>query len=300
VNKCLLNSVPKLYFLSQRIYENRDHPNTYQQLRIVREEIREWRRILACKRPSNPFGYDRWENFEKVIEKGKVACFTAKQCASDHFLDATKTIQMPKGAEKTVDDLMLTRYACYLIAQNGDPRKEEIAFAQTYFAVQTRKFEIIERRILESERLSARRKLAGTEKELSKVIFEQTGSEKNFGLIRSKGDIALFGFSTEYMKGKWNVPRGRALADFAPTIILKAKDFAAEITIFKAKEKAMKTEVEISNEHVTNNQSVRNTLLERGIRPEALPAEEDIKRVERKLDSENRRGLGVAKALKSK
>lgn len=245
-------------------------------------------------------GYDKWDNFLNVISKAKSACEVSKHNISDHFADVGKKVSIGSGAENEVLDMMLTRYACYLIAQNGDPRKEEIAFAQTYFAIQTRKLEIIEKRLLECERLFARKKLAGTEKELSKVIFEQTGSEKNFGVIRSKGDTALFGYSTDKMKIKWNVPKARALADFAPTIILKAKDFASEITIFKAKERQMKTESEISNEHVTNNQSVRKTLLERGIRPESLPAEADIKKMERKLDSENKKGLRAPSALSRK
>ncbi len=236
-------------------------------------------------------GYDQWRNFSEVVSKAKIACEISGHAIPDHFADVGKTIQMPKQATKEVSDIMLTRYACYLIAQNGDSRKEEIAFAQTYFAIQTRKFEIIEKRLLESERLSARKKLSQTEKELSSVIFEQTGVDKNFGIIRSKGDAALFGYSTELMKKQWNVPKGRALADFAPTIILKAKDFATEITIFNTKQKQMKTESQISVEHITNNKSVRKTLLERGIRPESLPAEEDIKKLERKLNAEDKIGL---------
>lgn len=198
---------------------------------------------------------------------------------------------MPKGAQKEVPDIMLTRYACYLIAQNGDSKKEEIAFAQNYFAVQTRKFEIIEKRIQESERLSARQKLTATEKELSGVIFQQTGNDKNFALIRSKGDKALFGYTTQEMKNRLGVPSGRALADFQPTILLKAKDFATEITIFNSKSKNLRSEQSISEEHITNNRSVRKTLLSRGITPEKLPAEEDIKKIERKLKSDEKKNL---------
>jgi len=243
-------------------------------------------------------GYDKWDNFLGVIFKAKIACENTGHKVSDHFADAGKTIQMPKGAQKEILDIMLTRYACYLIAQNGDPRKEEIAFAQNYFAVQTRKFEVIEQRIQDSERLIARHKLTETEKKLSGVIFEQTGSDKNFALIRSKGDKALFGYTTQEMKARLGIPGGRALADFQPTILLKAKDFATEITIFNSKEKALRSERLISEEHITNNRSVRNTLLERGIQPESLPAAEDIKKVERKLKSEETKGLKKPEKLK--
>jgi DNA-damage-inducible protein D len=200
-------------------------------------------------------------------------------------------VDLGSGSQREIEDLMLSRYACYLIAQNGDPRKQEIAFAQTYFAIQTRRAELIEQRLLESERVSARKKLSATEKELSDVIFEQTGGNNDFALIRSKGDQALFGRSTQAMKAQWKVPDNRPLADFAPTIILKAKDFATEITIFNAREHGMGSESAISREHVTNNQAVRNTLLERGIRPETLPAAEDVKKVERRLVSEERKSL---------
>ncbi len=243
-------------------------------------------------------GYEKWDNFSNVVMKAKSACELSGHNIADHFADVGKTIKMPKGAEKTVPDTMLTRYACYLIAQNGDSRKEEIAFAQTYFAIQTRKLEIIEQRILESERVAARRKLADTEKELSGVIFEQTKSDKNFGIIRSKGDQALFNQSTKQMKLRWKVPKGRALADFAPTIILKAKDFATEITIFNAKSKQMSAEKEISNEHVTNNRGVRKILLERGIVPEKLSAEPDIKKVSRRIKSNIKKSLDNTDSLK--
>ena len=242
-------------------------------------------------------GYEKWDNFKSVLSKAKIACEVAGYVVLDHFADAGKMVTLGSGSRREVADMMLTRYACYLIAQNGDPRKEEIAFAQTYFAVQTRKLEIIERRILEAERISARRKLADTEKELSGVIYEQTGSDRNFGLIRSKGDKTLFGYTTEQMKNKWKVPKSRALADFAPTIVLKAKDFATEITIFNAKANQMQTEQEISGEHITNNESVRNTLIERGIRPEKLPPGEDVKKVERRLKSYEKKGLRNLKSL---
>jgi DNA-damage-inducible protein D len=245
-------------------------------------------------------GYEQWKNFVNVITKAKVACETSERKVSDHFADVGKTIRMPKGAEKEVPDIMLTRYAAYLIAQNGDPKKEQVAFAQTYFAVQTRKLEILTKRIEESERLSARKKLSETEKELSGIIFEQTGSDRNFALICSKGDTALFGYSTQKMKDKWKVPKSKPLADFAPTIILKAKDFAAEITIFNSKEKNLSTEASISNEHVINNKTVRKTLLERGIKPENLEPEEDIKKLERRLSSDTKKSLKKSKAIKKR
>jgi len=235
-------------------------------------------------------GYGKWDNFQNVISKAKTACEISGQDISDHFADVGKMVEIGSGAQKEIDDVMLTRFACYLIAQNGDPRKEQIAFAQTYFAVQTRKAELIEQKILETERVQARNKLAETEKELSHVIFQQTGGNENFALIRSKGDQALFNRTTQQMKDKWGI-KNKPLADFMPTILLKAKDFATEITIFNAKQKQMKNEGQISNEHITNNKSVRNTLISRGIVPENLLPEEDVKKIERKLKSDEVKSL---------
>jgi len=236
-------------------------------------------------------GYSKWENFQNVISKAKTACEISGHEINDHFPDIRKTIAMPKNAEKEIDDIMLTRYACYLIAQNGDSSKEPIAFAQTYFAMQTRKAEIIAERIAEIERIKARKKLSETEKELSSVIFQQTGGNQNFALIRSKGDTAFFGGkNTADMKIVWKTGN-KPIADFMPTILLKAKDFATEITIHNAKEKRMNTEKQISDEHVTNNKTVRNTLISREIVPEKLPPAEDIKKVERKVESEKKKNL---------
>ncbi len=235
-------------------------------------------------------GYAKWDNFKNIIAKAKVSCEGTGQEVINHFPDVGKMVSIGSGVEKEIDDIMLTRYACYLIAQNGDSKKEEIAFAQRYFALQTRKVELIEKKLLEYERVKARKKLSKTEKELSEVIFEQTGQNNNFAIIRSKGDKALFNKTTKQMKEKWEI-KNKPLADFMPTILLKAKDFATEITIFNTKEHKLKTGGSISDEHVTNNKSVRNTLISRGITPEELPADEDVKKVERRLKSDEKKVL---------
>ena len=246
-------------------------------------------------------GYSKWENFEKVIQKAKDACKNAGEEIDYHFPDIRKTIPMPKGAEKEIDDILLTRYACYLVAQNGDPAKSEVAFAQTYFAVQTRKQEMIEQRLLDVARVSAREKLSKSEKKLSGIIYERGVDDKGFAFIRSKGDQALFGgFSTNDMKRKLQVPDNRPLADFLSTLTIKAKDFATELTGHNVVEKDLKGHDRIGKEHVENNLAVRKMLIERGVVPERLPASEDVSKLKRKLVSDEKKMLKDAQQNKKK
>jgi len=245
-------------------------------------------------------GYSKWENFIKVIQKAKESCKNAGEEISDHFPDVRKVIEAGKGAQQTIDDVALTRYACYLIAQNGDSRKAEIAFAQNYFAVQTRRAEIIEQRMLEYERIEARVKLSQTEKQLSGILYERGVDNQGFAIIRSKGDQALFHLSTQQLKRKMNIPDSRPVADFLPTISIKAKDLAAEMTSINVQSKDLKGHPPIEKEHVENSSAVRKMLIERGIQTENLPAAEDVKKVQRKLEGDDKKLLKDAKKNKKK
>lgn len=245
-------------------------------------------------------GYTDWRNFLNTINKARESCKTTGEEVSDHFVDVDKMVKIGSGAERKQEDIMLTRYACYLIAQNGDPKKEQIAFAQSYFAIQTRKQELLEERIQLVERLQAREKLVAAETELSKNIYERGVDSKGFANIRSKGDWALFGgYNTSAMKRKLGIAEGRPLADFLPTITISAKQFATEITIFNVRKNDFSGEIKITNEHVKNNQDVRKLLGKSGIKPEQLPAEEDIQKLKRRLESDNKKILKDAKKLKN-
>ena len=242
------------------------------------------RELMEC------LGYDRWENFNKAINRAIDSCKTSNSDSLDHFRGVTKMVQLGSGAERGVKDYMLTRYACYLIAQNGDPRKEEIAFAQSYFAVQTRKQELIEERIAYIERTEARGKLRESEKRLSQNIYERGVDDAGFGRIRSRGDQALFGGkSTQDMKKQLGISDKRPLADFLPTLTIAAKNLATEMTNYNVEEKDLQGEGSITSEHVQNNMSVREMLGTRGIKPEELPPSEDIKKLERRVKSQEKK-----------
>jgi DNA-damage-inducible protein D len=234
-------------------------------------------------------GYENWQNFREVIERAVVSCKNSKQEPKYHFADVSKLIETGKGAQRQIEDFFLTRFACYLIAQNGDPRKEVIAFAQSYFALQTRKQELLEERIALQERIHARVKLSETEKRLSENLYQRGVDEQGFARIRSKGDSALFGgLSTATMKKRLKIKSG-ALADHLPTITIKAKDFATELTNFNVEKEDMRGEVPITSEHVKNNQGVRKLLKQRGIEPEKLPPAEDIKKLRRNVDTNEKK-----------
>ncbi|HET7819469.1 MAG TPA: DNA damage-inducible protein D [Bacteroidia bacterium] len=247
------------------------------------------------------FNYSDWRNFLKVVDKAKEACKNSEEEIADHFVDVNKMVDVGSGAQREINDIALTRYACYLIAQNGDSAKSEVAFAQTYFAVQTRRQEIIEQRLLDVARLTAREKLSKSEKKLSGIIYERGVDEKGFAIIRSQGDKALFGgFTTQDMKHKLQVSTTRPLADFLPTLTIKAKDFATELTSHNVTEKDLKGQKSISKEHIDNNIAVRKMLLERGVKPETLPPAEDVGKVKRKLEGDEKKMLKEAKKRKRK
>lgn len=245
--------------------------------------------FLYARELQAELGYSKWENFSKVVEKAKTACQSTTGMVENHFPDVRKMVQIGSDSTREIADIKLTRYACYLIAQNGDSRKDEIAFAQSYFALQTRKQELLEDRINLLRRVETRARLRKSETELSKNIYERGVDDKGFGRIRSAGDAALFGKTTAEMKKKLEVKPNRPLADFLPTLTIAAKNLATEMTNHNTDEKDLYGEYAITDEHISNNRAVRSMLGQRGIKPEELPAAEDIKKLERRVKSEEKK-----------
>lgn len=274
--------------------EIKDLFDKFESIAIEYEGVECW----SARELSAVMGYVQWRNFLSIIDKAKDSTLNAGENPSDHFADVSKMVTLGSGAERQIEDIMLTRYACYLVAQNGDPRKPEIAFAQNYFAVQTRRAEMVEQRLLDYERVQARAKLAETENTLSGVLYERGVDSKGFAIIRTKGDKALFGLDTAMMKRRIGAPEKRPLADFLSTIAIKAKDLAAEMTSVNVQQKNLRGQIGIEAEHIDNNSAVRNMLLDRGIRPETLPPAEDVKKVERRLKAEEKKLLSKRKNKK--
>ena len=254
----------------------------------ITDESGEHIEVWYARELQNVLGYARWENFVVAINRAMESCKTQNINVDDHFREVMKMVVLGSGAQRAVQDFMLTRYACYIIAQNGDPKKEEVAFAQSYFAIQTRNAELIEERLQLLSRLETRERLRSSEKQLSQNIYQRGVDDRGFGRIRSKGDTALFGgVNTEQMKKRLGVKSG-ALADHLPTLTIAAKNLATEMTNYNVEQKDLYGEMPITHEHIQNNQSVRGMLLQRGIRPEELPPAEDIKKVERRVAREEK------------